>query len=64
MSTSANDFVGLSKKRAQDLAEAKNMIFRLIRVDDKNFLSYPDDKRDDRICCEIEKEKVVVATIQ
>lgn len=60
----ANDFIGLSKKRAQDLAEAKYMIFRLISVDGEAFLPYPDDKRDDRICCEIEKSKVVKATIQ
>ena len=61
---SESEFIGLSKKRAQDLAEKKNMIFRLIRVDSEQFLPYPDDKRDDRVCCEIEKAKVIKASIQ
>lgn len=59
----AEDFLGLTKKGSQDKAEAKNLIFRLIRVDDKSFFSYPDvDKqRTDRVCIEIEKGQVVVA---
>lgn len=59
----AEDFLGLTKKGSQDKAEAKNLIFRLIRVDDKSFFSYPDaDKlRTDRVCVEIEKGQVVVA---
>jgi len=58
------DFLGLSKKRAQDLAESKNLIFRLIKIDDENFLSYPEDVRDDRLCVEIEKGQVKKASIQ
>lgn len=56
------DFLGLSKKSAQDKAEAKNLIFRLIRVDGDNFFSYPADKREDRICVEIDKGKVSKVT--
>lgn len=56
------DFLGLSKKGAQDLADNKNLIFRLIRVDDKNMFSYPADKRDDRVCIEIDKGKVSKVT--
>lgn len=57
-------FIGLTKKGAQDLADQKNLIFRLIRIDDKPMLSYPADQRQDRICVEIEKGKVVKATLQ
>lgn len=60
----AGDFVGLSKKGAQNKAEALNMIFRLVKLDGEVYLGYPEDVRDDRICVEIEDEKVVVATIQ
>jgi hypothetical protein len=59
-----NMFIGLSKKRAQDIAESKNVVFRLIRIDDESFFPYPDDTRDDRVCVEIESGKVVKATIQ
>jgi len=59
-----NIFIGLSKKRAQDVAEAKNMIFRLIKSDGEDFLSYPEDVRNDRICIELEGGKVVKASIQ
>jgi hypothetical protein len=45
----AEKFVNLSKKRAQDLAEANYMIFRLISVDGEPFFSYPEDIRTDRI---------------
>lgn len=60
----ANQFIGMSKRRAQDLAEAKNLIFRLIRVDSEAFLPYPEDRRDDRVCVEIEQGKVVKVSIQ
>jgi hypothetical protein len=60
----AENFIGLSKKRAQDLAEAKNMIFRLISVDGETFFGPPTDTRDDRVCVEIEKAQVVNAYIQ
>ena len=60
----ADKFLGLSKKDSQNLADINNLIFRLIRIDDKNFLPYPEDQREDRICIEIEKSVVVRATIQ
>lgn len=58
-------FTGLTKKRAQDLAEKLNVIFRLIRIDDKPFLPFPDpsDKRDDRVCVEIDKTFVTKVTV-
>lgn len=62
----SEDFIGLTKKGSQDKAEAKNLIYRLIRVDDKSFFSYPDiDKqRADRVCIEIDNGAVTKATIQ
>ena len=60
----AENYIGLTKKSAQDKCEARNIIFRLIRVDDKSFFDYPEDVRADRICVEIENGLVVKATIQ
>jgi hypothetical protein len=59
----AEDFIGLGKYSAQNLAEAKNIIFRLIRIDDKSFYDYPEDKRNDRICVEIDSGKITVAVL-
>jgi hypothetical protein len=58
------EFVGLSKKDAQNKAEMNNLIFRLIRVDARWLQSYPDDVREDRVCIEIDKNKVTIAKIQ
>lgn len=60
----ANEFLGMSKKRAQDVAESKNMIFRLISIDGDPFMSYPEDQRTDRVCVEIASGKVIKAVIQ
>lgn len=60
----ANEFVGLSKKDAQNLCDVRNFIFRLIRVDERNMLSYPEDTRIDRVCVELEKGRVVKAILQ
>jgi len=60
----ASDFIGLSKKKAQDVCEARSLIFRLVSVDGEHFLGYPEDVRDDRVCVEIKKEKVVAAKVQ
>ena len=60
----ADAFLGLSKRRAQDVAEAKNMIFRLIRIDDQQFMAYPEETLLDRVCIEIDDGKVTKATIQ
>jgi hypothetical protein len=60
----AESFIGLSKKSAQNLAESKNMIFRLIRIDDERFLDYPEETLYDRVCIEIDQGKVTKSTIQ
>lgn len=57
-------FVGMGKRRAQNEAESRNLIFRLVSVDGEKILGYPeDDPRDDRVCVEIENDKVCKATI-
>lgn len=56
-------FIGLSKKEAQNLAEKCNLIFRLIRVDDKQMFSFPEKFQKDRICVEIENNKIVKADL-
>jgi hypothetical protein len=61
----AEDFIGVSKRAAQDKSESLNLIFRLVSVDGVIFLGYPtDEPRTDRICVEIENGVVVKATIQ
>lgn len=47
---SADKFIGLTKKRTQDLAEAKSLIFRLISIDGEAYFSYPEDDCKDRVC--------------
>ena len=60
----AEDFLGLNKKDAQNKADRYNFIFRLIRIDDKTFFSYPLDTRTDRICVEIDNGEITKATVQ
>ncbi len=60
----ANSFLGLTKKGAQNLAEASNLIFRLVRVDDEVILGVPQDNVPDRICIVIEKSAVKEAYFQ
>ncbi len=60
----AKDFMGLSKHKAQDLAEKKYIIFRLVSVDGETFLGYPEDTRTDRVCVVIEKGSIVQASVQ
>jgi hypothetical protein len=60
----ANQYLGLTKKSAQNLSESQNLIFRLVSIDGEDFLRYPDDQRTDRICVEINDGKVTKATIQ
>lgn len=57
-------FIGLSKKRAQNLAEFKNLIFRLVSLDGERYLGEPEDVRNDRVCVEVVDEKVVKAEIK
>lgn len=58
------EFIGLEKRQSQNLAEKKNLIYRLVSVDGEKFLGYPEDTREDRICCEVERNLVVKAVIQ
>lgn len=60
----AEEFMGLTKKSAQNVAEARNLVFRLISIDGEPFFGYPEDSRDDRICVEIEDGKVTKASLQ
>lgn len=53
-----SEFMGLSKKAAQNLAEKKNLIFRLIQVDGEEFFSEPTEMVKDRVCIWIDKGKV------
>ena len=64
MAITASVYVGMGKRQAQNKSEFDNLIFRLIRVDAETFLSYPDDVRDDRLCVEIDDNKVTKATIR
>ncbi len=48
--TKEEEFLGLTKKGAQNLAEKKNLIFRLIEVNGESFFAEPTDKVTDRIC--------------
>ena len=60
------DFIGLTKKAAQDKAEAKNLVFRLVSIDGDKFFGYPEEGNFciERVCVEIEKGKVCKATFQ
>lgn len=60
----AEDFLGMGKRPAQNKAEDAGFIFRLIRVDEEAFHSYPEDVREDRLCIEIDNGKVTKASIQ
>lgn len=60
----AEQFMGMSKKSAQDKAERLNMIFYLIRKDQEFYLPYPQDKRTDRVCVEIDSGRITQAIIQ
>lgn len=59
-----NKFLGLTKKSAQNLAENMNLIFRLIKINGKDYFPYPEDQRDDRLCVEIENDVVIKAILQ
>lgn len=57
----ADDFLGMTKKGAQNKAEESNLIFRLIRIDSDQYHSYPEDSCADRLCVEIDDGKVTKA---
>ena len=58
------DFMGLTKKECQDLCEQRNLIFRLISKDGDIYLPYPEDRRTDRVCVELEAGKVTKVVLQ
>lgn len=60
----AEKFLKMSKHKAQDTAELNNMLFHLIRIDDRVIQTYPKDVRDDRICVEIDNGQITKASIQ
>lgn len=60
----ASEFVGLTKKAAQDKAERANLIFRHVSADGESYLGAPSDPgRDDRVCIETVNGKVTSAEI-
>ncbi len=59
-----DQFIGLTKKGAQNLAEASNLIFRLIRIDKEQYLPYTDEHVAGRVCIEIDKGTVSEAKFQ
>lgn len=59
----AEDLLGMTKKRAQDEAEIRNYIFRIIRIDTTDFQAYPEDVRTDRVCVEIDNGRVSKVTL-
>lgn len=61
--TPAPDFVGMGKRPAQNLAEKRNLTFRLVSADGELMLGWPDDFQPDRVCCVVEDAKVVQAEI-
>jgi hypothetical protein len=60
----AEDFIGRTKMAAQNLAEGKNMLFRLLSIDGDPYFSIPEDIRTDRVCIHITNGLVSAATIQ
>jgi len=63
MEVKAEEFLNCTKLQAQNKAEAKNMIFRLISKDGEEFLPWPTDQRTDRVCVEVVKGLVVKSVI-
>lgn len=61
--TDAEQMKGMEKRAAQNFAERKNLIFRLVSVNGETFLGKPEDARTDRVCVEIVDNRVVDAYI-
>lgn len=57
------EFIGLTKKSAQNKADAMSLTFRLIRIDNQEFFKMPEEAREDRICIEIDRGEVTKAII-
>ena len=58
-----NRYIGLGKRRAQNLAEADNLVFRLVSSNGEVILGRPDDVQPDRLCVVIEGDQVKEAWI-
>jgi hypothetical protein len=59
----SNVFLGLTKKSGQNKAEVLNLLFHLVRIDKEAYLEFPKEKRDDRVCIEIDNGQITKATI-
>lgn len=59
-----DSFLGLSRRMGYDRAEKLNLIFRLIRIGNEQFMDYPEDVRTDRVCAEIDAGAITKATIR
>lgn len=59
----AEQMKGMEKRAAQNFAERKNLIFRLVSVNGEMYLGKPEDSRTDRVCVEIVDNRVVEAYI-
>lgn len=62
MAHKESDFLGKVKRDAQNVAERHNLIWRHIRADKERIFTYPDDKREDRIC--VETDNGVVTSVK
>ncbi len=58
-----SQFKGMGKRAAQNLAEAKNLIFRMVSVDGVDVLGKPSETMTDRVCVVMAKDKVEDAWI-
>ena len=56
-------YIGMGKRRAQNLAEHDNLIFRLISSNGKIILGKPESIQSDRLCVVIENDQVKEAWI-
>lgn len=54
---------GRRRRARRNIAEARGLVYRLIRIDRESYMPYPDDIRDDRVCIEIDNGKVSKAKI-
>ena len=59
----ANKYIGMGKRRAQNLAELDNLTFRLVSSNGELMLGKPEDVRTDRLCVVIDNDQVKEAWI-
>ena len=57
-------FIGMGKRRAQNEAETRSLVFHLVSVDGTTILGYPAGAaREDRVLVEIVNDKVSKAVL-